>query len=317
MVEQKLREWAAAKGYRVAAGPAAILAEVEAELRARHEKGDLDRQFVGAWMGWIGQSRDEPRAAARAEATPSAAPQSVIGVVVPCPASRVVFTLPDRELAAVVPPTYCQDTRLGEQVRGDILSLLPELGGNLVPVFHGRKAIAARLGLTAYGVNNITYSPGIGSFLWIGAFSTTARVTSSGRQLMSTESMLPDCEACGRCRDACPMGAILEQRFLIRAERCLTHFNERPDPIPAWVPARAHNALVGCMICQDICPQNEGLLTVQDTGVVFSREETAALLGGNGTPLGAALLDKLAGLGLDGYRAVIGRNLALLAGASG
>ena len=199
------------------------------------------------------------------------APQSVIGVVVPCKAGLVRFTLPDRILAAMIPPTYREDTRLGDGIREELLAFLPELRGNLVPAMHGRKAIAARLGLTAYGVNNITYSPGLGSFLWIGVYATTARLAASARQLMSTESILSDCESCGRCRDACPTGAIAHERFLLKAERCLTCWNELPHALPTWIAAGAHNCLVGCMACQEVCPQNEGLLKVEDTGVVFDR----------------------------------------------
>jgi len=50
--------------------------------------------------------------------------------------------------------------------------------------------------------------------------------------------------------------------------------------------------------------------------VVFNAEETRALLGGDGgtgSPVGASIRGKLSALGLAGYRAVIGRNLALLA----
>jgi epoxyqueuosine reductase len=308
MVEQRLREWAARNRCKAAVGSASLLDEVRAEIRGRHARGDLDPVFSGTWLGWLGDC------AAGSGPVP---PQSVIGVVVPCAVGLVRFTLPDRVLAATIPPTYREDTRLGEEIRGQLLAILPELNGNLVPFMQGRKAIAARLGLTAYGVNNITYSPGLGSSLWIGVYATTARLSPSARQLLSTESMLPDCESCGRCRDACPTGAITEERFLLKAERCLTCWNELPGPIPSWIPPGAHNCLVGCMACQEICPQNEGLLAVEDSGVVFDARETAALLDGDGVSdpaVGASVLGKLTGLGIAGYSAVIGRNLALLAG---
>jgi epoxyqueuosine reductase len=308
MIEKRLREWAARNGYRVAVGPASLMDEVGEEIRQRGTKGDLDRAFAERWLGWIHESAEGGAAPA----------QSVIGVVVPCPVTSIRFTLTDRVLTAIVPPTYCEDAHLGEQIREQLLALLPELKRSLVAAVHGKKAIAARLGLTAYGVNNITYCPGLGSSVWIGAYATTARIPASARQLMSTESMLPDCQSCGRCRDVCPTGAIAPERFLLKAERCLTCWNELPDPIPSWIPQSAHNCLVGCMVCQEACPQNEGLLSVRDSGIVFDGQETAALLSDDpppDSPLGASILRKLTGLGLGGYRAVIGRNLGLLARA--
>jgi epoxyqueuosine reductase len=311
MVERSLREWAARNGYRVAVGPGSLLDDVQEEIRRRGAEGDLDSGFVGKWLGWAA----EP--VVGADETPV---QSVIGVVVPCVVTVVRFTLPDRVLPAVVPPTYCEDLRLGEEIHEQLLTLLPELRGDLAPVDRGRKAIAARLGLTAYGVNNVTYSPGLGSFIWIGAYATSARIPASPRQLTSTESTLSDCESCGRCRDACPTGAITRERFLLKAERCLTCWNEHSDSIPAWIPKDAHKSLVGCMVCQETCPQNEGLLSEKDSGVVFDGEETRALLDGGGaagSPVGESIIRKLTALGLAGYRPVIGRNLALLAGQSG
>jgi epoxyqueuosine reductase len=308
MVEQRLREWAARNGYRTATGPASVLEEVRAEIRQRGARGDLDPGFAGKWLGWIGGPED---GAGRLSA------ESVIGVAVPCPLTLVHFALPDRVLAAVIPPTYCEDARLGDQVREELLALLPELEGSLVQAAQGRKAVAARLGLTAYGMNNITYSRGLGSLVWIGTYATAARIPASAGGLQPTESMLPDCESCGRCRDACPTGAIAEERFLLRAERCLTCWNELPDPLPSWIPEKAHNCLVGCMVCQEVCPQNEGLLSAKDSGIVFDEQETRELLSGGCTPESAvstSVLGKLTRLGLAGYSPVIGRNLGLLAG---
>jgi hypothetical protein len=145
MVEQRLREWAAENGYRAAAGPASLLDEVREEIRRRGARGDLDPGFAGKWLGWISGSED---------AAGCLSAQSVIAVVVPCPVTLVRFTLPGRVLAAVVPPTYCEDAQLGERVREQLLELLPELEGSLVQAVQGRKAIAARLGLAAYGVKH-------------------------------------------------------------------------------------------------------------------------------------------------------------------
>ena len=116
MVEERLREWAARNGCKAAVGPASLLDEVRAEIRGRHARGDLDPRFSGTWLGWLGDS---------AAGTGPIPPQSVIGVVVPCAVGLVRFTLPDRVLAAMIPPTYREDTHLGEEIRDELLAFCP------------------------------------------------------------------------------------------------------------------------------------------------------------------------------------------------
>jgi epoxyqueuosine reductase len=144
-----------------------------------------------------------------------------------------------------------------------------------------RKALAARLGLTAYDLNNITYSAELGSYIWIVAFAAAARLGPWGDPKPHRPEMLAECESCGRCRDACPTGAIPHDRFLLRAERCLTCGTKLPGPLPAWFPSDAHNCLIGCMVCQEVCPYNQGLLKTRDSGVIFDKAETSALIAGN------------------------------------
>jgi epoxyqueuosine reductase len=307
MTEDTLTAWAARKGYDIAWGPGRLLAEVRAEIVGRSSRGEIDPDCVGKWLGWV---RD-PGAAADT-------PGTVIAVAVPCAACSIRFTRDGSVLRATVPPTYVEDARDNEIIRQELRNLLPELNGDLELVGPARKALAVRLGLTAYGVNNITYSPNLGSYVLIVALATSARLGTWPGSKPGRPAMLGECESCGRCRDACPTGAIPRDRFLLRAERCLTCWNEVPAPLPAWLPAVAHNCLIGCMVCQEICPCNEGLLETRDSGVIFNEQETAALLAGEDamTPaLDASIQGKLQEIGLTGIRAVLGRNLALLIAA--
>ncbi len=307
MIEDTLRAWAARKGYDVAWGPGTHLRDVRAEISGRGARGDLAPDFVEKWLGWI----REPVAAAPV-------PETVIAVAVPCPACSIRFTHRDRVLTATVPPTYVEDARDNERIRQELLELLPELNGDLVLVGPARKALAVRLGLTAYGLNNITYSPNLGSSILIVALATSARLASLPGPQAHRSEVLSECESCGLCRDACPTGAIPRDRFLLRAEGCLTCWNELPGPLPAWLPADAHNCLIGCMTCQEVCPCNEGLLKTKDSGVVFDERETAALLAGAeaaAPALHASIQTKLESIGLAGIRNVLGRNLALLMAA--
>jgi len=53
------------------------------------------------------------------------------------------------------------------------------------------------------------------------------------------------CQTCQACLRACPTGAIAVERFLVRAERCVTFRNEKPGsvPFPAWVNPTWQNCL--------------------------------------------------------------------------
>ena len=304
MTAEKLTAWAIGKGYDVAWGPGKLLGEVRAEIVGRSVQGEIDPVCVEKWLGWV----RNPGAAA-------GVPETVIAVAVPCAACSVRFTYGERVFTATVPPTYVEDAHDNEVIRRELRDLLPELNGDLELIGPARKALAVRLGLTAYGQNNITYSARLGSYVLIVALATSARLEPWPGSKTRRADVLAECESCGRCRDACPTGAISRERFLLRAERCLTCWNELPGPLPAWFPAEAHNCLIGCMVCQEVCPVNQGLLKTRDSGVLFDQGETAALLAGESemTPaLNESIQAKLEVIGLPGIRAVMGRNLALL-----
>jgi epoxyqueuosine reductase len=301
-MRQRLEEWASRKGYRAATGPGSLLVDAENGIVSRAAAKEIDPGFVGWCLRWVneGGTRD--------------APSTVIVVAVPCAAHTIRFTLPDRVFTARIPPTYHMYSSWEESLRKEIIGVCPELKDDLRPIPRARKALAVRMGLTAYGANNITYCPGIGSFHRMGAFTTSVEMESRVDGGRTAGEVLEECTSCGRCRGACPTVAIPRERFLLRAERCLTLHNESPGPWPAWIPARAHNCLVGCMACQEVCPLNEGLLRFEDSGLLFDRGETDALLSGGETALPRSIRDKMESIGMAEYTEAIGRNLAALIG---
>jgi epoxyqueuosine reductase len=127
--------------------------------------------------------------------------------------------------------------------------------------------------------------------------------------------MLEECEVCTACADYCPTGTVSTDRFLIRVEKCLTYFNESDGPFPSWIDPTWHNCIIGCMMCQEICPANRDVANWEVEGPTFSEEETNTIL--KGTPkdeLPATVSEKLRQVDLlDGYE-VLPRNLGALIG---
>ena len=163
--------------------------------------------------------------------------------------------------------------------------------------------------------------PGLGSYHQLVGFATDASLGPGPTAGRDTPALCPECTHCTACREACPAGAIGEDRILLHAERCLTLANEAEGPWPAWLFPAAHHCLGGCMRCQEVCPQNVGLLHWETVTEVFSPEETATILGeGAVAEEGRDCVDvrweqvkaKVASIGLPGYEVIIGRNLRAL-----
>jgi epoxyqueuosine reductase len=126
---------------------------------------------------------------------------------------------------------------------------------------------------------------------------------------------LPSCEGCTRCADNCPTGC-LGETLVVDAARCLTYFNESPRSFPGFVDRKAHNALVGCVRCQTVCPENRpymrtGAVAAESAAAAFDEEETSMILANR--PDGTRrLAEKLRELDMDEYGDVLCRNLTLL-----
>ena len=198
---------------------------------------------------------------------------SIIITASPQLPSRVVFGS-DR---VIIPPTY-----IHREIRKNQLDMVK---GFLEPrgykVARARlpfKTLAVQSGLARYGRNNVAYIPGMGSFFRLAAFYSDLPCD---KDTWEKPRMLNNCLKCNACEVACPAGCISKSRFLVHAERCLTHFNEQEGPLPAWIEASWHNALLGCMACQQVCPLNKKLMEkIEDSLVKFTDSETREILAG-------------------------------------
>jgi epoxyqueuosine reductase len=122
--------------------------------------------------------------------------------------------------------------------------------------------LARRAGLGWFGKNTNLVNPHLGSFFFIGA-------------LLVDLELEPDppfeadrCGTCTRCLDACPTGAILDERIL-DATKCISYLTiEAKGPVPLELREGIGDRVYGCDICQDVCPWN----------VSFARELTSESL---------------------------------------
>lgn len=238
--------------------------------------------------------------------------KSIVVVSTPQPMIRATFRWEGRDVRLTVPPTYADAYRVENRVRRLLKEAFAPRRYKLVRARLPLKLLAVRSGLALYGRNNIAYVPMFGSFHRLSAFYSDYDSPVDNWQ---DKRALPMCDRCRACLDACPTRAIRDDRFLVSAERCLTFMNEKPADVifPRWVDASWHNALVGCMHCQMVCPYNRRHTVWFDDREEFGEEETAYLLRGEFRGERAARMDrKLKRIGLD--LTAFPRNLGVLLG---
>lgn len=292
----------AERGYQGRVVSIQRLRELQEEIEGRYRQGLFDKEFY------------QERLASFDFQIPDSLPEamSLIVVAVPRPQSQAVFTWNGKSWALILPPTYVAYEETRKRVEDLLAEILDTKGYHVVRARKlPLKLLAVRSGLGWYGRNNICYVPGMGSFLQLVAvYSDLPCQKDDWREAQMMES----CQNCHACRQHCPTGAIPSDRFLLRAERCIVFHNEKPGniPFPAWINPSWHNCLVGCLHCQNVCPQNKDFSQWIEGKEEFSQEETALLL--EGVPrdrLPDATVRKLEQLDLIGYLDSLHRNLGV------
>ncbi|HHW75329.1 MAG TPA: tRNA epoxyqueuosine(34) reductase QueG [Firmicutes bacterium] len=110
------------------------------------------------------------------------------------------------------------------------------------------RELARQAGLGWIGENCTLITPAGGSYISLGTLLLN-------RDLEPDSPLQQDCRRCGRCREACPTGALLEP-FIIDPHRCLSYITQSAGIVPAALRPLLGARLYGCDRCQEVCPQN-------------------------------------------------------------
>jgi epoxyqueuosine reductase len=112
------------------------------------------------------------------------------------------------------------------------------------------KTLAKEAGLGWIGKNTLLINPRLGSYIFIGELILDVELDYDepfGNNL---------CGSCTRCMDSCPTGAIIAPSRL-DARKCLSYLTiETKEEVPESLAENFSNRLVGCDICQQVCPWN-------------------------------------------------------------
>jgi epoxyqueuosine reductase len=280
-MDTMLKEWAAKRGYRVAWAEPSVIGDIYNRFRSLRESGEIDTGFYDRMFGFFRYP----------EAFNMKNPGTVIIAAIPRPAHIVSFDYKGKTYDMLLPPTYHDYRGIFDQTLGDLTQwlghkyLLELLNAPL-------KILSVMTGLSKYGRNNLVYVEGFGSYLQLVGFTTDEKLGRSHEILNDVPVAMDECSSCRICMKICPTGAISDERFLLKADTCLTYFSETEnvDSLPEEFGQQHRPCLIGCIACQESCPVNKGLLRLERLGIHFTEDETKEILGEaeNGVPSSSA-----------------------------
>lgn len=120
------------------------------------------------------------------------------------------------------------------------------------------KALAVKAGLGMYRRNSLVYSKASGSFITL--YGVVIDTEISGDTLYSClGEVASDCDRCNICIRRCPTGAIMPEG-VIDLSRCIRNHMGQGRVVPPEIRKAYGVRLLGCEICQRVCPKNADVL---------------------------------------------------------
>lgn len=111
------------------------------------------------------------------------------------------------------------------------------------------RAWAERAGLGWIGKHSLMINKSAGSYFFLAVLIVDI-------PLVYDAPVADYCGTCTRCLDACPTGAIVQNK-VVDASRCISYLTiERKDELPQEFKGKMEQWMFGCDICQQVCPWN-------------------------------------------------------------
>lgn len=133
------------------------------------------------------------------------------------------------------------------------------------------RSFAANAGLGWIGKNAMLIHKEWGSWLWLASIITTAEIASD---TITTDH----CGNCRKCLDACPTDALLNGLRMVDSNKCISYWNiEHRGKIPDAISHKMSPWLLGCDICQEVCPWNEHSLRKARSNMGAPKQESISL----------------------------------------
>ena len=120
------------------------------------------------------------------------------------------------------------------------------------------KALAVKAGLGVYRRNSLVYFHPFGSFVNLYGIVIDAEIPDQGTEY-KTEQETSECGECHICVCQCPTGAIRPEGA-IDLTRCIRNYMGSGKLVPPEIRSAYGTRLLGCEICQRVCPKNSHVL---------------------------------------------------------
>jgi len=184
--------------------------------------------------------------------------RSVVAIAIPY--LRSAPAPPDNLHGVLARYAWIEDYHLLLQEKlGQLANFLrKERGGNFIisadtgPIIDRFAAYSAGLGW--YGLNHSLFVPGRGSWIVLGEILTDI-------ELEPDPPLNSRCLECRRCLKACPTGALTLSG--LDYGRCISYLTQMKGMVPRELRPWMGRALGGCDRCQEVCPHNQGVPTVE------------------------------------------------------